>query len=488
MNHVILKKTLYDEDIAPDLWSVVSDLYSDMSSKVKWHGELSDKFSIRQGVRQGAILSPDLYKMYVKPLPDELKKNAIGAHIGTIYVGTLAVADDFLFLSNCPDELQIMLNLSSSFSGERRYKIHTIKTTLVSRISTRTSREKDFDRQWFIGEPEIGQKCETEHLGIIRSEKNENNLNLKKRISLARRTLYALIKTGVHGCNDIDPKTSFKIYQVYVLPRLLYGLEVLSLSRKQLDELEKFHLETLKNIQSLPVRTANSIVYLLLGALPFRAELEKRQLGLLYSTLNCDNSTLNELSERQIILKNDGSFYQRVLDTMERYGLPDTETLKTLSKDQWKLIVKKAIRQHWTEQLRSEAETKSTLERCAISALRVGVTHSVWGTVKANRLDVMRGIVKARMLTGTYPLQVHRLKFNMDGVTDATCPMCYLEDEDITHVLTRCPALCKVRNLHLAEIKKKVCSRITGSTCMVRSHERLQYIGTTYSRLSKVIS
>ena len=199
----------------------------------------------------------------------------------------------------------------------------------MSRISTRTSREKDFDRQWFIGEPEIGQKSETEDLGIIRSEKNENNLNLKKRISLARRTLYALIKTGVHGCNGIDPKTSFKIYQVYVLPRLLYGLEVLSLSRKQLDELEEFHLETLKNIQSLPVRTANSIVYLLLGALPFRAELEKRQLGLLYSTLNCDNSTLNELSERQIILKNNGSFYQRVLETMERYGLPDTETLKT---------------------------------------------------------------------------------------------------------------------------------------------------------------
>ena len=115
-----------------------------------------------------------------------------------------------------------------------------------------------------------------------------------------------------------------------------------------------------------------------------------------------------------------------MLETMERYGLPDTETLKTLSKDQWKLIVRKAIRQDWTEQLRSEAETKSTMERCAISALRVGVTHSVWDTAKANRLNVMRGIVKARMLTGTYLLQFHWLKFNMDGVTDATCPLCYL--------------------------------------------------------------
>ena len=43
--------------------------------------------------------------------------------------------------------------------------------------------------------------------------------------------------------------------------------------------LETFHLETLKSIQSLPTRTANSIVYLLLGALPLKAEVEKGKLN-----------------------------------------------------------------------------------------------------------------------------------------------------------------------------------------------------------------
>ena len=54
----------FDEGVAPDLWSVVDNLYSDMS-KIKWHGQLSEKFSIQQGVRQGSILSSHLYKMYV---------------------------------------------------------------------------------------------------------------------------------------------------------------------------------------------------------------------------------------------------------------------------------------------------------------------------------------------------------------------------------------------------------------------------------------
>ena len=221
VNHVILKKTLYDEGVALELWSVVDDLYSGISSKIKWQGDFCDSFSIRQGVRQGEILSPHVYKMYVNPLLVELQRSALGVHIGSIYTGALAVADDFLLLSNCPEELQIMLNLKDSYSRERRYKVHPVKSTLVSKISISSSREKDSERKWYIGNSEISQKSETEHLCLIRSVKDENKLNLKKRISFARRTLYSLIESGLHGCNGLNQKNSYKIYQVYVLPRLL---------------------------------------------------------------------------------------------------------------------------------------------------------------------------------------------------------------------------------------------------------------------------
>ena len=183
-----------------------------------------------------------------------------------------------------------MFNLGHGFAGEHRYKIHPLKTTLVSRVSTKTSRIKDKDKKWYMGD-----KVVTEHLGILRSSKEENAINIQKRTSLARRTLYSLIKTGVHGCNGLNAKIAYKIYQVYVIPRLLYGLEVLLLNKGQLEELEKFHKEILKHIQSLPTRTANSIVYLLLGALPLKAEIERRQLGLFHSVITSENSTLQQL-------------------------------------------------------------------------------------------------------------------------------------------------------------------------------------------------
>ena len=84
----------------------------------------------------------------------------------------------------------------------------------------------------------------------------------------------------------------------------------------------------------------------------------------------------------------------------------------------------------------------------------MGVTHPVWDTVMPNRMDFMRAITKVRILTGTYLLQSHRKKFKMEGVVDAICPLCCLEDEDLVHMLTRCPALSETRNTYMRNIKQ----------------------------------
>ena len=113
------------------------------------------------------------------------------------------------------------------------------------------------------------------HLGILRAETRENNINIDERLSLARRTLYVLINTGVHGSNGLNPKVSLKIYQCFVIPRLLFGLELLPLNKGQLNILSKFHLDNIRKFQSLPIRVASCAVYLLLETLPLEAELHK---------------------------------------------------------------------------------------------------------------------------------------------------------------------------------------------------------------------
>ena len=86
---------------------------------------------------------------------------------------------------------------------------------------------------------------------------------------------------------------------MYVLPRLLYGLEILPLTRTQINLLEGFHRKSIRYsyMQSLPQRTAVSAVYLLISAYPIEAEIHLRQLSLLYS-LSCQNGKIKEVASR----------------------------------------------------------------------------------------------------------------------------------------------------------------------------------------------
>jgi hypothetical protein len=115
--------------------------------------------------------------------------------------------------------------------------------------------------------------------------------------------MYTLKNTGLHGSNKINPSASIKMYEAYIIPKLLYGVEILPLNATQIALLSKFHIANLRRLQSLPTRTAIEIVYLLVGAMPIEAEIHRRQLSFLHNILSCNNATIQTLVERQLVMK-----------------------------------------------------------------------------------------------------------------------------------------------------------------------------------------
>ena len=53
--------------------------------------------------------------------------------------------------------------------------------------------------------------------------------------------------------------------------------------------------------------------------------------------------------------------------------------------------------------------------------------------------EVRKGVIKAIILTGAYILQSNRHLFSGKTI-DSTCQLCCLEDEDLYHMVTWCPA------------------------------------------------
>ncbi|MES9903995.1 MAG: reverse transcriptase family protein, partial [Sedimenticola sp.] len=459
VHHQILLQKLYHQGINGNMWSCVQSMYSGLSAKVKWFGEVSDILRIQQGVRQGGILSTHFYKTYINDLLLDLESRSLGNSIGTTYTGCPTCADDVLLISDDPTEMQSMLDLVNAYSKEHRYHIHPQKSAVLRRLTNKTWKQNETISGWYIGDTELSVQKQATHLGMTRCSRNESGVNVEDRIKLARRTLYALMRSGMHGSNGLNPKVSYQIYQTYVIPRLLYSLETIPLNISQLKQLERFHTKTLKNLQSLPERTSNAAVLLLLGALPIEAEIHKRQLSLAHAISQSRNSKMRSLMERQVAVGDKTSFFTTTKATLLLYSLPQISSISKYTKTKWKVNVKSALESYWTNTLVNEANQRSTLLYCNTSSLKIGKTHPVWNTVTSSVADVKKGITKARLLTGTYVLQSNRAKFNKQEVDD-TCPLCRLEKEDTEHMIIRCPALVTARTKFLPSIRTTVINQL----------------------------
>ena len=140
----------------------------------------------------------------------------------------------------------------------------------------------------------------TMHVRICRSADTDETA-VAENIKKARRTMYSLMSAGLHGENGLDPETSLHLYQIYVLPVLLYGMEVVFPRQKFVDDLDKFNKHSLKHLLSLPVTTADPAIYVLSGTIPIEAMIHQRVLTF-YGNISRlpDTSVEKRLAERQL--------------------------------------------------------------------------------------------------------------------------------------------------------------------------------------------
>ncbi|CAC5417514.1 unnamed protein product [Mytilus coruscus] len=76
--HSHLMRRLFHCGIDDTLWRIIQSMHWQSTSAIKWERIIADEFSVSQGVRQGGILSTDLYKVYVNPLLNRLQQSGLG--------------------------------------------------------------------------------------------------------------------------------------------------------------------------------------------------------------------------------------------------------------------------------------------------------------------------------------------------------------------------------------------------------------------------
>ena len=118
LNHGKLFNLLIERNLPVIVIRFLIDSYTRQVSYIKWNSAKSSPIPMFNGVKQGGVLSPVLFCIYMDELIKRLKDSGIGCYIGTQFLGAFGYADDLKVLCPSIGGLQKMINICENFGVE----------------------------------------------------------------------------------------------------------------------------------------------------------------------------------------------------------------------------------------------------------------------------------------------------------------------------------------------------------------------------------
>lgn len=247
----------------PRFTAILSALHNHMLGKVIYGGTVSEPFPIKTGVKQGCVLAPVLFALYLAAVDMHVKtERTIGIPLryrldGCLFnlrrlrtttktsdttVSELQYADDNGIMAHEGAELQD--STTAWDEGYRKFglKMNYDKTKMLSL----TSNEQDYRIQ-VANNNTIECVQRFVYLGSTLSSDNSLDQEITNRIRAAHCS-YGRLMRRVFLNHGLRTCTKLAVYQAVVVSSLLYGCETWTLYSRHLKLLEQFHIGKLRRL------------------------------------------------------------------------------------------------------------------------------------------------------------------------------------------------------------------------------------------------
>ena len=209
VNHYVLFDKLIKKGVPTYLVRILIYWYSNQRMSVRWGNIISESFNVSNGVRQGGILSPYLFNLYMDDLSSRLKEMYAGCKIANIIINHLLYADDLVLL--CPSHrgLQELLSLCEKYAYEHDIKFNTKKSVVLVRRSKLL--KNAFIPPFELCNEKLKEVKEVKYLGHFITSDGKDD----KDMSRACRQLYAQGNSLIrkfHMCTD---RVKIKLFTTY---------------------------------------------------------------------------------------------------------------------------------------------------------------------------------------------------------------------------------------------------------------------------------
>ena len=118
INHWCLFRKLLDRKMPLIIVRLLMVWYSTQQFSVQWDGIISESFYVENGVRQGGILSPQLFNVYMDELSIRLSNAYVGCYYNSVCVNHFYYADDAVLLAPTVSSLQSLVDICHEYAVE----------------------------------------------------------------------------------------------------------------------------------------------------------------------------------------------------------------------------------------------------------------------------------------------------------------------------------------------------------------------------------
>ena len=269
VNRDLLWEVLGKLGVPAKFCNLLRQLHDGMQACVSNGGQQSPFFSVDVGVKQGCVLAPTIFNMFISTVtllshkhldPTDgiriqyrldgslfnIRLLQATTKLTTQHILELQYADDCALLAHSPESLQRALNVVASIYSAIGLQINIKKTQILVQEFTPQPNPPIFTLD---GHP-LANVPHFTYLGSTLSSSCTIDDDVQARIGLAS-TAFGRLRSRVFQNRNLTISTKAAVYKAVCLSTLLYGSETWTPYQRHIHSLEDFHIRCLQRILGL---------------------------------------------------------------------------------------------------------------------------------------------------------------------------------------------------------------------------------------------
>jgi len=253
----IIQKSLKYYDVPQQFCEMIAAMYEGNTAQIITNAGLTENIPIKQGVRQGDVLSPLLYIIAINPILENINKEGkgyqlTGANGVCLTISVLAYADDIVLLASSRKDLIKMLQILKHNLDQYGININYDKSRYSSSLSVDTDIFLDKDHKLKY----LHRSKSYRYLGL-----NINiQLDWKQDQSLTLNRLK--YRTGIIKYKKLSPDIKIYVINKVIIPAMEYHMQFYIYNDICIHKIQSFLELNVRKWLKISEKTHHSFIYL----------------------------------------------------------------------------------------------------------------------------------------------------------------------------------------------------------------------------------